>query len=76
MSHVTDGCDKFIRPYEAHQRRRRSCGAGAAGGGGGMTVVIYDTGTTYEIDPSAIYDPFPEVGDGEKEKTQVKLCGY
>lgn len=31
-------------------------------------VVIYDTGTVYEIDPSDIYDPFPEVGDGEKEE--------
>jgi len=32
-----------------------------------MTITIYDTGTTYEIDLSAIYDPFPEVEAGEDE---------
>ena len=31
-------------------------------------VIIYDNGSTYEIDEQQIYDPFPDVGDGQKEK--------
>ena len=33
-----------------------------------MTIIIYDNGSTYEIDEQQIYDPFPDVGDGQKEK--------